>query len=117
MLDICTVEIPDGETLPEGMQMFGMVASDIRSDEVESLADRSSSMLLDSVGADQQGENNIQTTTEPEDQAKNPGLLSAMDSFPVLHNVHIKHRRPNQPVVKELDNHDHWPSFGLEQGR
>jgi hypothetical protein len=79
ILDICSIEIPDGETLPETMPLLSL-------DMIEKLS-KNVEKNLSSVGENSTG-NNIQT----------------IDDFPKLHNVHIRHRIPHSTTTASTES-------------
>ena len=67
ILDVCSVEIPDGESLPEQMPLLSL-------DMVQKMS------------------KNVENNSTAED---NLSGSEPIDNFPKLHNVHIRHRVPH----------------------
>lgn len=72
ILDICTIEIPDGESLPDSMPILSL-------DMVAKLS----------------SQNAASKNTTGEVQNSSSSDVFTIDSFPKLHNVHIRHRIPH----------------------
>ena len=83
ILDISTIEIPEGETLPETMPLlsFEMMAR-LSTRRMES---------NDVVVGDAAAADNDASTTHP----TSGNDVFTIDAFPKLHNVHIRHRIPH----------------------
>ena len=82
ILDICTIEIPEGETLPETMPIlsFEMMA------RLSTRRMESSDVVVDANSP--QGD---AASSQPSSESD----VFTIDAFPKLHNVHIRHRIPH----------------------
>jgi hypothetical protein len=84
ILDICTIEIPEGETLPETMPILSF----------EMMARLSTRRLENNAVAagDSNSSQGDATSTSEND-------VFTIDAFPKLHNVHIRHRIPHPALA------------------
>ena len=74
ILDICSIEIPDGETLPETMPLLSL-------DMIEKLS------------------KNVEKNLSNVEESLTGNEIETIDDFPKLHNVHIRHRIPHSATT------------------